>query len=604
MKWFAGYLSESQVTYRKDALLRTADCHFMLKDYKAACQAYDVVLADYFNADDIYPYYQAALSYGLDKNMDKKIELLSNVRTASATAKFYPEALFELGRAYVSKYEDDKAFECFRTLADTVKDSTFVARAYIEMGSLSRNQSQYKDALAYYRTVVEEMPLSGYSEDALAAIEAIYQIKNEPEEYIAYIESIGKGGSKTDSEKEDMIFNSAEQIFLSENYQKALISLQSYLEKYPEGRNAYKADFYIAESYRHTGKYDQACDSYRSVIEHGEGSFVELSMLNFSELSYKLEKWEDAYGGYSSLYSAALIENNKYTALLGMMRSAYRWHNWNEAVKSAEKVIFDSRSDAGVKSEAQYVKAKSYLAMSRRDDALAILSKLAEDLSNPYGAEAAYMLIQDSYDKGDFEEVDITREAQMILSCVKRIHDKLGYHVGIAVIARVLQGSKGKKLLQLGLDDLSTYGLMKATGRTEIRAMADHLEGLGYLLTESEHQTVRLTPKASQVLYRGKPVQMLVQKEKEELVSPAAATKLSGDEADLYDLLRELRGKLAREANIPAYVVFSNATLQDMARKKPRTMMDFRQVSGVGELKASWYGKVFLERIRKYLDSQ
>lgn len=206
--------------------------------------------------------------------------------------------------------------------------------------------------------------------------------------------------------------------------------------------------------------------------------------------------------------------------------------------------------------------------------------------------------------KGEFESVDITREAQMILSCVKRIHDKLGYHVGIAVVARVLQGSKEKKLLQLGLDDLSTYGLMKTTGRREIRAMADHLEGLGYLLTESEHQTVRLTPKASQVLYRGQPVRMLVQKEKEELVSPAATTKLSGDEADLYDLLRELRGKLAREANIPAYVVFSNATLQDMARKKPRTMMDFRRVSGVGELKASWYGKVFLERIRKYLDSQ
>ena len=206
--------------------------------------------------------------------------------------------------------------------------------------------------------------------------------------------------------------------------------------------------------------------------------------------------------------------------------------------------------------------------------------------------------------KGEFESVDITREAQMILSCVKRIHDKLGYHVGIAVVARVLQGSKEKKLLQLGLDDLSTYGLMKTTGRTEIRAMADHLEGLGYLLTETEHQTVRLTPKASQVLYRGQTVQMLVQKEKEELVSPAVATKLSGDETDLYDLLRELRGKLAKEANIPAYVVFSNATLQDMSRKKPRTMMDFRRVSGVGELKASWYGKVFLERIREYLDSQ
>ncbi len=206
--------------------------------------------------------------------------------------------------------------------------------------------------------------------------------------------------------------------------------------------------------------------------------------------------------------------------------------------------------------------------------------------------------------KGEFESVDITREAQMILSCVKRIHDKLGYHVGIAVIARVLQGSKEKKLLQLGLEDLSTYGLMKTAGRTQIRAMADHLEGLGYLLTEPEHQTVRLTPKASQVLYRGQTVQMLVRKEQEEPARPAAVTKLSGDEAELYDVLRELRGELAREANIPAYVVFSNATLQDMAKKKPRTMMDFRRVSGVGELKASWYGKVFLERIQEYLDSQ
>ena len=97
---------------------------------------------------------------------------------------------------------------------------------------------------------------------------------------------------------------------------------------------------------------------------------------------------------------------------------------------------------------------------------------------------------------------------------------------------------------------------------------------------------------------------MLVQKEQEEPTCSAAVTKLSGGEADLYDLLRQLRGKLAREANIPAYVVFSNATLQDMARKKPRTMTDFKRVSGVGELKASWYGKAFLERIREYLDSQ
>lgn len=205
--------------------------------------------------------------------------------------------------------------------------------------------------------------------------------------------------------------------------------------------------------------------------------------------------------------------------------------------------------------------------------------------------------------RGAFEMVDITREAQMILSCVKRIYDLLGYWVGISIVAKVLQGSKEKKLLQLGLDKLSTYGLLKAMDRTRIRAMANYLEELGYLLTESEHQTVQLTPKASLVLYRGQTVQMQVRKEPEAPAPTAAVSLPSGSDIELYDALRELRGKLARLAGIPAYVVFSNATLQDMARKKPRTMADFKQVSGVGEVKATRYGRVFLKRIRDYLDA-
>lgn len=405
-KWFGEYLGEASVKYRKDAMERRGDCHFMRADYKAAADAYDQVMKDYYDVNDIYPYYQAALSHGLDKDTEKKIEILSRVLKASPTAKFYPEAMFELGRTYAVKEDDDNAFRCFNLLAENVKDVTYVAKAYIEMGSISRNQSQFNDALGYYKTVVEKMPLSGYAEDALAAIESIYQTRNEPEEYIAYIEKIGKGATKTDDEKEDMIFNSAEQIFLSENYEKALVSLQSYNEKYPSGRHGFKADFYMAESYRNLDKFEHACDCYKKVIEKGEGSFVEISMLNFSNLSYKMERWDDAYGGYSSLFSAALIENNKYTALKGMMRSAFKGHSWNKAVESADLVYYDSRSDEAVRTEAEYIKAKSYLAVSRRDEAFALIEKLSKDVSNEYGAEAAYMLILDSYDRGEFEEVE------------------------------------------------------------------------------------------------------------------------------------------------------------------------------------------------------
>lgn len=405
-KWFSTYLNGQSTVYRKDALERVGDCHFIAKAYKNASVSYDLAVMESFDVNDIYPYYQSAMSYGLSGNNDKKIALLSNALYADPSSQFYPEAIFELGRAYVQKDDDENAFSCFSRLAQTAKDTTFIAKAYIEMGSLSRNQSQFNDALTYYKKVVEEMPMSGYAEDALAAIESIYQTRNEPEEYLAYIENIGKGASKSEDEKENMIFNAAEQNYLSGNYQKAIVALQGYIEKYPEGRYLGSVDFYMAESYRNLGKFEQACDGYEKVINAGTGSFVELSMLHFSDLSYQLERWSEAFGGYTSLMTYARFDNNKVLAMKGMMRSAYKGHMWDEALKNADHILFDSRMDADVKREAEYIKAKSYMATSRRTEALVIMNKLAGNMMDEFGAEAAYVLILDSYDKGEFSDVE------------------------------------------------------------------------------------------------------------------------------------------------------------------------------------------------------
>ena len=203
-----------------------------------------------------------------------------------------------------------------------------------------------------------------------------------------------------------------------------------------------------------------------------------------------------------------------------------------------------------------------------------------------------------------YEEVDITREAQMILSCVKRIHDKLGYWVGVNLVGQTLRGSRDKRVLELGLDGLSTYGLLKDRTRSQIHGMIDHLEAEGYLQTEQEYQTIFLTPQASQVLFQGKKVLQKIAVEPEKPTQSAAGSKLSGEDAALFETLKGLRMKLAREAGVPAFVIFSNATLSDMAKKKPKTLSQFKKVSGVGEIKAAWYGEAFLERIREYLDDE
>ncbi len=202
--------------------------------------------------------------------------------------------------------------------------------------------------------------------------------------------------------------------------------------------------------------------------------------------------------------------------------------------------------------------------------------------------------------RGIYKDVDITREAQMILSCVKRIRDKLGYDVGINLLGNVLRGSKNKRVLELSLNDLTTYGLLKEKSRSDIHAMINHLEAEGYLISQQEFQTIGLTSAAGEVLYRGKQVKMKVEVEPEVKLPTLGIQKLASEDADLFDVLKSLRASLAKEAGIPAYVVFSNATLTDMAKKKPKTMSEFRKVSGVGEIKAAWYGAAFLKEIQNY----
>ena len=89
-----------------------------------------------------------------------------------------------------------------------------------------------------------------------------------------------------------------------------------------------------------------------------------------------------------------------------MMRSAYRGHDWDKAVAGADDVLKEVKASLEDRTEAEYVKARSYLASSRRDEAMALLEGLSRNVAGKFGAEAAYLLIQDSYDRGDFADVE------------------------------------------------------------------------------------------------------------------------------------------------------------------------------------------------------
>jgi ATP-dependent DNA helicase RecQ len=202
---------------------------------------------------------------------------------------------------------------------------------------------------------------------------------------------------------------------------------------------------------------------------------------------------------------------------------------------------------------------------------------------------------------------DITREAQMILSCVQRVRKHLGYTVGAALIGQVLGGSKNQRVMELDLNTLPTYGVMKGTTQGEIRHLIEVLEADGYLRTNVHGGLDALAP-AAQVLFHGQTVTMAVRKEAvaEPEATPARRRPAAAApvESGLLAALKAERLRLAQEERVPAYIVFSNATLADMAVRHPRTLAEFLEVSGVGQTKASRYGAAFLAVLNAYSEDE
>jgi len=196
--------------------------------------------------------------------------------------------------------------------------------------------------------------------------------------------------------------------------------------------------------------------------------------------------------------------------------------------------------------------------------------------------------------QGAFRQTDITVSAQMLLSCVKRVKDQLGYYVGAGLILQVLRGSRSQRIFDLQLDQLSTYGLLRGMSQTRLREILDCLLAKGYVTIEQEHSTLRPTAAARGVLFQGEKVVMQTRVEERETRARAAAEPAADVDQDLLEALKAERTRQAQREGVPAYIVFSNATLVDMARKKPGDMDELMEVSGIGAVKAQRYGAQFL----------
>lgn len=185
--------------------------------------------------------------------------------------------------------------------------------------------------------------------------------------------------------------------------------------------------------------------------------------------------------------------------------------------------------------------------------------------------------------------VDMTEDAQMILSCVKR----MGERFGVTMTAKVLKGSKDNRLRQFRLHTISTYGIMSAYTEKELTERIQFLVAEQLLATQDgKFPTLQLNQQSVDVLKGKQTVWMYT--------APIPANETTDYQVGLFDSLRERRKKLADEQGVPPYVLFSDATLKELSRYFPETEEDMLAIKGVGQKKYEQYGEAFLAIVREW----
>ncbi|MFZ5774735.1 MAG: DNA helicase RecQ [Thermodesulfobacteriota bacterium] len=201
------------------------------------------------------------------------------------------------------------------------------------------------------------------------------------------------------------------------------------------------------------------------------------------------------------------------------------------------------------------------------------------------------------------ELIDVTEDSRKALSCVYRV----GQRFGVMHVIEVLRGSRRERLLKLGHDRLSTYGIGADKNEEYWSALLRHLVQQGYLSQDvGDFSVLKLTPSA-QPLLRGEITLAMAPPRPKSTPTAKAGRKKAGELAydpALFDRLRALRKQLADETGVPPFVVFSDTALAEMAAYRPRDEQALLAIHGVGSHKLARYGTAFLTEIKEYCTTE
>ena len=419
LTWFLKYVdtesNENATTY-SDALNRIGDCYFNARSF-AKAQAYYAKAASVSPNTADYALFQSAYVSGLQKNYTGKIAKLEDLITRYPKSEYTDDALYEMGRAYLMMENNTKAIDTYQRLLDSQPTSELARKAALEIGMIYFNVKDYDKAITAYKNVISKYPGTEESFTALESLETVYIDTNNVSTYLAYSKTLGLKISNSTASREDSIsYLASEKQYMNGSYPQAISGMQNYLSKFcPGGRYCTTAQYYLADSYYRSDDKVNALKSYQELLKITGNQYTEEATIRCAGIAYDQKDYATALNYFKELQTVGQTTENKNIGRLGVLRCSNFLNDYQTTISIVTDIMADPHSNAELKQEALYNRAKAYLALKKLDEAAADLKVLAVETRTANGAESKYLLAnlyfeQDKMKEAETEVMDFAKK--------------------------------------------------------------------------------------------------------------------------------------------------------------------------------------------------
>lgn len=388
----------------KDAVIRAADCWFMLKEYRAATNLYDQIIQLKWTSAD-YATYQKAIIAGATNNQLQKLSLLQSIPDIFPQSNLIAQARLELANTYLADEAFEKALAPLQALLNQKDAAALYPIAYQKMGIAYFNLNNNEASLTQFKQLVSKYPNSAEAESSVEYIRNIFIDQQAPLEYISFMEANGKkiAGNEADS----VTYKSAMIRFELKDNLGAEAGFKAYIENFPKGKYAVEANYFLAEINLVQKKNKEALNYYKAVAALSPNKYAERAALQAGRIYYfDYQDYANAATYYSLLKTIALQQENKLEAMRGLLRCQFKTQQFEQAGPNAADLLLQKGIATDDRLMAGFVIAKNDQFNKKNQQALQGYQSLLTLGKSEITAESQYRIAELLLQLGKLDEAE------------------------------------------------------------------------------------------------------------------------------------------------------------------------------------------------------